>query len=136
MHLHYSICKALDNEMTDKWYLHMPKPVYEQEDITVLWNHAVCTDREVTTNRSDKIIQNKEKKTYLLIDVAVPADRNVVQKEVEKMLKYKSLCTAIQQMLNLKCKIIPVITGATRIVTEDLRKNLEAIPGKHSIDSL
>ena len=25
-------------------------------------------------------------------DVAIPADRNVVQKEAEKKLKYKSLC--------------------------------------------
>jgi hypothetical protein len=30
----------------------------------------------------------------------------------------------------------PVLSGATEIVTKDLRKNLEAIPGKHSIDSL
>ena len=47
------------------------------------------------------------------MDVAVPADRNVVQKEVEKKLKYKSLCIEIQQMWNLKCTIIPVIIGAT-----------------------
>jgi len=39
-------------------------------------------------------------------------------------------------MWNLKCTIIPVITGATGIVTRSLRKNLEVIPGKHSIDSL
>jgi hypothetical protein len=39
-------------------------------------------------------------------------------------------------MWNLKCTIIPVIIGATGIVTKNLRKNLEAIPGKHSIDSL
>jgi hypothetical protein len=32
--------------------------------------------------------------------------------------------------------IILVVTGATGIVTRALRKNLEAIPGKHSIDSL
>ena len=32
--------------------------------------------------------------------------------------------------------IIPVIIGATGIVTGSLKKNLEAIPGKHSIDSL
>jgi hypothetical protein len=32
--------------------------------------------------------------------------------------------------------IIPVIIGATEIVTESLKKNVEAIPGKHSIDSL
>jgi hypothetical protein len=35
-----------------------------------------------------------------------------------------------------KYTIIPVIIGATRIVTGSLRKNLGDIPGKHSIDSL
>ena len=59
-----------------------------------------------------------------------------MQKEVEKKLKYKSLGAEIQRLWNLKCTIIPVIIGATGIVTRSLRKNLEAIPGKHSIDSL
>ena len=39
-------------------------------------------------------------------------------------------------MWNLKFTIIPVIIGATGIVTRSLRKNLEAVPRKHSIDSL
>jgi len=39
-------------------------------------------------------------------------------------------------MWNLKCKIVPVIIGATGIVMTSLRKNLESAPGKHSIDSL
>jgi hypothetical protein len=39
-------------------------------------------------------------------------------------------------MWNLKCTIIPVIIGATGIVTKNFRKNLEPIPGKHSIGSL
>jgi hypothetical protein len=39
-------------------------------------------------------------------------------------------------MWSLKRTIIPVIIGATGIVTKSIRKNLEAIPGKHSIDSL
>jgi len=42
----------------------------------------------------------------------------------------------IQRMWNLKCTIIPVIIGATGIVTRSLRENVEAVPGKHSIDSL
>ena len=54
----------------------------------------------------------------------------------EKNLKYKSLCIGIQRMWNLKCTIVPVIIGATGIVTRSLKKNLEAVPGKHSIDSL
>ena len=91
-HLHYSICKALGTETADKRYTHMPKPVYEEGDVTVLWNQAVHTDREVTANRPDMIIKNKKEKTC---NVAIPADRNVVQKEAEKKLKYKSLCTEI-----------------------------------------
>jgi hypothetical protein len=59
-----------------------------------------------------------------------------VQKEAEKKLKYKCLRIEIQRMWNLKCTIIPVITAATGLVTKSLRKNLEAIPGKYSIDSL
>jgi hypothetical protein len=113
----------------------MPKPVYEEGDVTVSWNQAVRTDREVTANRPDIIIKNKQEKTCTLIDVAVPADRNVVQKEEEKKLQCKSLGIEIQRMWNLKCTIIPVITGATGIITKSLRKNLEAIPGKHSTDS-
>jgi hypothetical protein len=112
----------------------MPKPVYEE--VTVLWNQAVHTDREVTANRPDIIIKNKKEQTCTPIDVAIPTDRNVMQKEAEKKLKYKSLGIEIQRMWNQKCTIIPVIIGATGIVTKRVRKNPEAIPGKHSIDSL
>ena len=97
---------------------------------------AVHTDREVTANRPDIIVKNKKEKTCTLIDVAIPADRNVAQKEAEKKLKYKSLCIQIQRMWNLKCTIIPVIIGATGVVTGSLKKNLEAVPEKYSIDSL
>ena len=80
-YLHYSICKALGFETTDKRYTLMPKPVYEEGDVTVLWNQAVHTDREVTANRPDIIIKNKTENTCTLTDVAILADRNVVQKE-------------------------------------------------------
>jgi hypothetical protein len=58
----------------------------------VLWNQAVHTDREVTANRPDIIIKNKKEKMCILIDVAIPADRNVMPKETKKKLKYQSLC--------------------------------------------
>ena len=60
-HLHYSICKVLGTETTDRWYTHMPKPVFEEGDVTVLWNQEVHTDREVTANRTDIIIKNKKR---------------------------------------------------------------------------
>jgi hypothetical protein len=56
-------------------------------NVTGLWNQAVHTDREVTVNRPDKITKSKKEKTCTLIDVAIPSDRNVVQKEAEKNFK-------------------------------------------------
>jgi len=37
-------------------------------------------------------------------------------------------------MWNTKCAIIPVITRATGMVTEGLKKNMEAESSKHSVD--
>jgi hypothetical protein len=60
--------------------------------------------------------------------------REMSYKKKQKRIQYMHLCTEIQQMWNMKCMIIPVVLGATGIVTKGLKKNLEAIPGKHSID--
>jgi hypothetical protein len=116
----------------DNWYSH----VCEHEDIPVLCNQGVQRGREIWANRPDIIIKNKKERICTLIDVTVPSDRNVTHKEAGKKLKYKYLCIEIQRMWNMKCSVIPVVIGATGTVTRGLRKYLEEIPGKHSIDSL
>ena len=116
IHLHYSICKSLGNENTDKWHTHIPKPVCEDGNVTVLWDQAVYTDREIRVNRPDIIIKDKKEKTCTLIDMATPEDSNVVQKEWEKKLKYKSLCIEKQRIWNVKC------TNVTAIVGEKLKE--------------
>jgi hypothetical protein len=68
--------------------------------------------------------------------VAVPADRNLAHKEAEKELKYKSYVqTEIERVWSMQCMIVSVITGATGTVTNGLKINVEAIPGKHSVYS-
>jgi hypothetical protein len=79
----------------------------------MLWNQEVHTDRVVTANRPDIVIRIKEEKICIPTDVATPADRNVTQKGVERKLEHRSLCVEIQQVWNMKCVIIAVITGAT-----------------------
>jgi hypothetical protein len=49
--------------------------------IIIIWTQWVHTDGEVTANRPDMIIKNKREKTCILMDEAVPADRNFTQKE-------------------------------------------------------
>jgi hypothetical protein len=74
-------------------------------------------------------------KICLLIDVAIPSDRNVIQKESEKKLKYKNFSIEIQRMWNLKCLVIPVIIGATGIVTSgnDTRKAFNRFSTKTAV---
>jgi hypothetical protein len=87
-------------------------------------------------NRPDIIVRNKKDRICLLIDIAIPSDRNEIQKEAEKKLKYKNLSIEIQRKWNMKCFVIPVITGATGILSRSLKKYLETIPGQYSIVSL
>jgi len=56
-----------------------------------LWNQQTQTDKTIPNNKPDIIIRDNEKGTCMLIDVAISADRNVIKKEAEKILKYKDL---------------------------------------------
>ena len=54
-----------------------------------MWNQQVRTDRTIPNNKPDILIRDNEKGTCILIDVAISADRNVIKKEAQKILKYK-----------------------------------------------
>jgi hypothetical protein len=66
------------------------------------------------------------KESCMLIDVAIPGDRNVIRKETGKILKHKDLIISV----------IPVIIGATGTISQSLRQYLSNIPGKHEIKEL
>jgi len=72
----------------------------------------------------------------MLIDVAIPGDRNVIKKEAEKILKYKDLILEIQHMWNVKTEVILVITGVTGTISQSLRQYLGNILRKHKIKEL
>jgi hypothetical protein len=63
----------------------------------------------------------------MLIDVAIPGDRNVIDdvKEAEKFLKYKDLTVYIQRMWNVKTQVMPVIIGATGTISKCFRRHFE-----------
>jgi hypothetical protein len=72
----------------------------------------------------------------MLIDVAIPGDRNVILKEAEKILKHKDLTVEIQRMLNVKTRVIPVITGTTGTISKSFRKYVSTIPGNYEVKEL
>jgi hypothetical protein len=47
----------------------------------------VCTDRFIPFNKPDIIIHDNKKGTCMLMEVAIPKDRNVITKGAENILK-------------------------------------------------
>jgi len=56
----------------------------------------------------------------MLIEVAIPGERNVIKKEAEKILKYKDLILEIQHIWNVKTEVILVITGVIGTISKSL----------------
>jgi len=137
--LHFNICKETGVQLDKKhWYEHVPKSVEtgQRGNVTILWNQQIQTDRTIPNNKPDIIIRDNEKRTCMLIDVAISGDRNVIKKEAEKILKYKDLTIEIQGMCNVKTKVIPVIIGATGTISKSFRKYVSNIPGNHEVKEL
>jgi len=119
--LHFNICKETGVQLDKKhWYEHVPKSVETGQagNVTILWNQQVQTDRTIPNNKPDITIRVNEKRTCVLIYVAISGDRNVIKKEAKKILKYKDLTIEIQRMWNVKPKVIPVIIGATGTISK------------------
>jgi len=58
----------------------------------------IIINRTIPNIKPDIIIRDNEKRTCMLIDVAISGDRNMIKKEAEKILKYKDLTIEIQRM--------------------------------------
>ena len=137
--LHFNLCKEIGVKLRNKhWYDHVPKSVEtsHQGKVAILWNKQLRSDRTVSNNKPDIIIRDKIQGTCVLINAAIPGDRNMIKNEAEKILKYKDLIIEIQRMWNVKSKVIAVITGATGTISKSLRQYLSNIPGKHEIKEL
>jgi len=107
-HVHWNICKEFNIKTKSIWYEHEPQTVSEKDDITILWDMSIQTDRKLKAKRPDIIIKNKKEKSCLLIDMAIPTNRNSSVRVTEKLFKYKHPEIEIEQMWGMKTSTIHV----------------------------
>ena len=60
----------------------------------------------------------------------------LLKNKTEKILKYTDLTIEIKRMWNVKTRVIPVIIGATGIISKSFRKYVRNIPGNHEVREL
>ena len=135
-YVHWKVCQHFDLKVVDRWYEHQTPPVTENEKVAILWDFPIQTDRTIKANRPDIIIRDKIKRTCLLIDVSIPADKNTSLKNFEKLSKYKDLEIELGKSWNMKMKTVPIIVGALGVINRSFKKYLQEVPGKLSIHEI
>ena len=72
----------------------------------------IHTDRELSANKPDIVINDHANRCCKHIDVSVPSDRNTSTKVIEKLSKYKDLEIETTRMSGMRTETVPVIVGA------------------------
>ena len=115
--IHWEICKKFKFDHTNKWYMHSPAPLLENNTHKLLWDFDIHTDHLISARRPDLIIINK-KRSCKLVDFAVPADQRIKD-------EYLYLAWELKKLWHMKVTIIPLVIGVFETVTKGLLKGLE-----------
>ena len=59
--VHWERCRKFQFDQTNKWYMHNPAPVLENDSHKFQWDFDIQTDHLIPTRRPDLIIINKKK---------------------------------------------------------------------------
>ena len=70
-------------------WAYQAEKVSENEEVKILWDFWIQTDRNFEHNMPD--IVAIEHRNVWIIDIAIPGDARVQNKELEKLTKYRDL---------------------------------------------
>jgi len=80
----WQLCGKTELERAEQWYKHTLGQVVENTGFKVLWDFNVQCDMVVEARRLDIIFVDKQAKEAKIIDIAIPGDARVKDKELEK----------------------------------------------------
>ena len=98
----------------------MSTKMLQNEEVKILWDFKIQTGKQMAHNIPN--ITVVEKKQVWLIDVAIPGDSRIEQKEVEKITKYQDLKVEVERLWEKKATVVPVVVGDLGAITRDLVK--------------
>ena len=123
--IHWELCKKFKFDHMNKWYMHNPESVQENEMHKILWDFEIQTDHLILAKRPNLVIVHKKKRTCQIVDFAVPADHRVKLKRNEKRDKYLNLARELKKQWCMKVMVIPIVIGILGTVTKGLIQGLE-----------
>ena len=123
----WKLCGEYNLKRSERWYEHAPEGVVENEEVKILWDVMIQCDREIKARKPDIVVVNKNE-TCAIIDIAIPGDIRVSEKEMEKTERYQDLKTEIKRLWNIKnIKVISVNVGALDSTSKKLKNCIEEL---------
>ena len=125
-YIHWQLCGKCGLERANNWYEQNPERVVESENSKVLWDFTIQCDRKIETRRPDIVFIDKKEREVVVIDVAIPDDDRVKDKELEKVEKYNLLKDEIAKVWRMRKVIIviPVVIGAVSVNFKEYMKRI------------
>ena len=86
-----------------------------------MWDFPIQTDKVIEYRRPYIVCIDKIAKSYLIIDIAIPEDQNIIVKEQGKIPNYQDLPVELGKLRKLKAEVVPVVIGALDTISHHLK---------------
>ena len=119
--VHWKLVEKYGLERKDKWYGLEPEGTVENSDTKLLSDINILCNHVIEIRRPDIILIIKVEKSCIVIDIAIPEDNKIHQRQKEKVEKYQELKREIERLLKLpNVQVVPAMVGALGSVTNAL----------------
>ena len=127
-YIHWRLCEKHGFQGAQQWYEHEADGVVQNKGCKILWEFTIQCDTNIQARRPDIVVTDKAKKEVKNVDVTIPGDKRLNEREVGKIEKYKVLKNEIARMWGMKeVIVIPVVVGALGAISTGFEKSIPAI---------
>ena len=91
----------------------------EDDNVKLIWDINIQCDNAIEVRRPDLILVDKKAESCVIIDVAIPSDCRIHEKETEKIEKYQNSKRELKRLWSLKkVEVVPVVVGALGCISK------------------
>ena len=84
----------------------------ENKDYKIYWDFIIQCDRLIEARKPDVVLIDKRTKEVKLIDIAIPGNKRVKDKEIEKREKFQMLKEEVQRLWKITfVTVLTVVIG-------------------------
>ena len=98
----WKLCCKYDKDRSERWYEHQPERAVENESFKILWDMSIQCDDIIAARKPDIIVVEKENNKVIIVDIVLPWDHRVHEKEGEKLEKYQELKREIKNTVKTR----------------------------------